>query len=139
MAVFAITKCEPVQVEKQYTGPAIEAIAEGDRCRHDATTGEIALGNATNAAEAIPGGLALHAAAIGEAVTIINRGIVDISDGTNPAGFEALGFGAAVWLDDDDGQLGTAAADGTVQTQVGSVVPGWDATTAQKLLYLNGN
>lgn len=135
MAELAIVKCDQVQVEKQYTGPAIEAIAEGDRCRFDATTGQIALGNGTNAAEIAVGGIAVHAAVIGEAVTIINKGIVDIGP---LAAFDALAFNAPIYVGDTDGQFGTDAGDSTVDTIVGRVVPGWDGTTAQKLLELNG-
>ncbi len=133
MADLVITKADQVQVVKQHTGPAIEAIAEGQRCRFDATTGQIALGNGSTAAEIAPGGIAVHAAAIGEAVTIINEGIVDVG-----AALDGLNFGAAIYVSDTDGTFGGADTDSTVDTVVGRVVPGWDATTAQKLLELNG-
>ena len=135
MAELAITKCDPVQVEKQYTGPAVEAIAEGDRCRFDVATGHIALGNATAAAEVVPGGIALHAAAIGEAVTIVNRGIVDIGP---LAAFDNLAIDAPIYVGDTDGQFGTAAGDATVDVIVGRVIPHFDGLTPQNLLELNG-
>lgn len=135
MAALAIVKCDPVLVELQFTGPAIEAIAEGDRCRFDATTGEIALGNGTNAAEIAPGGIALNAAVIGQAVTIVNKGIVDVGPLT---AFDALNFNDPIYVSDTDGQFSADAGDGTVDTIVGRVIPGWDGTTAQNLLYLNG-
>lgn len=135
MAALAITKCDPVLVELQFTGPAVEAIAEGDRCRFDATTGQIALGNGTNAAEIAPGGIALNAAAIGATVTIVNKGIVDVGPLT---AFDALNFNDPIYVSDTDGQFSADAGDGTVDTIVGRVIPGWDGTTAQNLLYLNG-
>lgn len=131
MADLTITKCDQAKVIMQFTGPAAEAIAEGQRCRFDAASGHIALGNASSAAEAAPGGLATHAAAIGEAVTIINSGIVDVG-----AALDALNFGVPVYLSDTDGTL--ADGNGTVNLIVGRVVPGHDATTAQKLLWLTG-
>lgn len=135
MAELAIVKCDPVLIEKQYTGPAVEAIAEGDRCRFDVATGYIALGNGTNAAEIAPGGLALHAAAIGETVTLVNRGIVDVGP---LAAFDALAVNAPLYVGDNDGQLGTDAGDSTVDTVVGRVIPAFDGTTPQNLLELNG-
>jgi len=134
MADLVITKCDQVRVAQQHTGPAVEAIAEGQRCRFDATTGKVALGNGTTAAEVAPGGIAVHAAAIGEAVTIINQGIVDVG-----AALDALSFGDAVYVSDTDGTFSTAVGDSTVDVIVGRVVPSWDATTAQKLLWLNGS
>lgn len=133
MADLTITKCDQVQVVLQHTGPAVEAIAEGQRCRFDATAGSIALGNGTTAAEVAPGGIAVHAAVVGEAVTIINQGIVDVG-----AALDALNFGDPVYVSDTDGTFSTAVADSTVDVIVGRVIPGWDATTAQKLLWLNG-
>lgn len=133
MADLVITKADQVKVILQYTGPAAEAIAEGNRCRFDATTGQIALGNGTNAAEIAPGGIAVHAAAAGVAVTIINQGIVDVG-----AALDGLNFGVPIYVSDTDGTFGAADTDSTVDTIVGRVVPGWDGTTAQKLLYLNG-
>lgn len=131
MADLTITQCDQAQVFKQFTGPAVEAIAEGQRCRFDPTTGQIALGNATNAAEAVQGGIATHAAGVGEALTIINEGIVDLG-----AALDALAFGASVFVSDTDGTFGTTA--GTVSVVAGIVVPGWDSIPAQKLLHLTG-
>lgn len=133
MADLVITQADQVQVIEQHTGPAVEAITEGQRCRFDATTGKIALGNGTTAAEIAPGGIAVHAAAIGEALTIIKRGIVDVGEA-----LDALSYGAPIYVSDTDGTFGSAATDSTVDTIVGRVVPGWDTTAGQKLLELNG-
>lgn len=131
MTDLTITKCRQVEVIQQFTGPAGEAIAVGQRCRFDATTGQIALGNGTTAAEARRGGIATHAAAIGEAVTIINQGTVDIGEA-----LAALSFGALVYVSDTDGAFADSA--GTVSTVAGMVVPGWGSTTADRVLWLHG-
>ena len=134
MADLVITQADQVQVVQQHTGPAVEAITEGQRCRFDATTGKIALGNGTTAAEIAPGGIAVHAAAIGEALTIINQGIVDVG-----AALDALNYGDPIYVSDTDGTFGGAATDSTVDTIVGRVVPRWNTTSGEKLLWLNGN
>ena len=134
MADLVITQADQVQVVQQFTGPAVEAITEGQRCRFDASTGKVALGNGTTAAEIAPGGIAVHAAAVGEAVTIINQGIVDVGDALS-----ALNYGDPIYVSDTDGTFGGAATDSTVDTIVGRVVPGWNTTAGEKLLWLNGN
>ena len=134
MADLTITKCRQVQVIQQFTGPAAEAIAVGQRCRFDATTGKIALGNATTAAEIKAGGIATHAAAAGETLTVINQGLVDVGEA-----LAALSFGADVYVSDTDGTFSTAVGDSTVDLIVGQVVPGWGSPTADKLLWLYGN
>ncbi|HRQ15376.1 MAG TPA: hypothetical protein PK205_18920, partial [Promineifilum sp.] len=131
MANLTITKAEAVQVVQQFTGPAGEAIAVGQRCRFDTTTGKVHLGNATTAAEANRGGIATHAAAVGEAVTIINQGVVDVGEA-----MASLAFGATVYVSNTDGSFGDAA--GTVTVAAGIVVPGWGNTTADRLLWLFG-
>lgn len=132
MADLTITKTRQVEVIQQFTGPAVEAIAEGNACRFDATTGKITKRNATNAAEAARGGIAVHAAAIGETVTIINQGTVDVGEA-----LAALNFGALVYVSDTDGAFADAA--GTVSVAAGMVIPLWGSPTADKALWLFGN
>jgi hypothetical protein len=132
MADLTISSTRQVQVVQQFTGPAAEAIAVGNRCRFDATTGQITKGNATNAAEAARGGVAVHAAAAGEAVTIINQGLVDVGEA-----LAALNFGALIYVSDTDGAFADAA--GTVTVIAGMVVPVWGSPTADRLLWLFGN
>jgi hypothetical protein len=134
MADLTITKAEAVQVVQQFTGPAVEAIAAGQRCRFDVTTGQIALGNATTAAELKRGGIATRAAAVGETLTIINQGLVDVGNALS-----ALDFGADVYVSDTDGTFSTAVGDSTVDLIVGMVVPVWNHNPADKLLWLFGN
>lgn len=134
MADLTITKADAVQVVQQFTGPAVEAIAAGQRCRFDTSTGKIALGNATTAAELKRGGIATRAAAVGETLTIINQGLVDVGDALS-----ALDFGADVYVSDTDGSFSTAVGDSTVDLIVGMVVPAWNHPTADRLLWLFGN
>lgn len=134
MANLTITEVSPVEVIQKFTGPAVEAIAVGQRCRFDATTGKIALGNATSAAEIKRGGIALHAAAIGETVTVVNQGIVDVGEA-----LVGLSFGDDVYVSDTDGTFSLLVGDSTVDLIVGMVIPGWGSTAADRLLWLFGN
>ena len=128
MADLVITVCEPVEVIEQATGPAAEAVAKGQYTRLQTTTGDIELGNATTAAEARNGGLAIQEATqAGDTITYVKKGIVDVGDA-----LDALAYDADVYLSDTDGTLADAA--GTVSKIVGTVVPGNGATTADKLL-----
>jgi hypothetical protein len=134
MADLTISEVTKVSTVQQFTGPAVEAITKGQRCRFDASTGKIALGNGTTAAEVKAGGIALGSAAAGETVTILNQGVVDVGDA-----LDALNYGADIYVSDTDGAFGTAATDATVDVICGQVVPGWGNTTADKLLWLNGS
>lgn len=121
----------PVQVVQQFTGPAVETIVAGQWVRFDSSTGKVALGNGTTAAEAIDGGVALLGGAAGTPITFVQQGILDVGDA-----LDSLNFGVAVYLSDTDGTLADSA--GTVSKVVGMVVPGWGHTTADKLLWLKG-
>ena len=127
MATLTVAYCRPVQVIDQMTGPAVEAITVGQWVRLDPSTGKIALGKATTEAEAAQGGIALHAAAIGDTVTVVRQGLVDLGEA-----LAGMNHGALVYLSDTDGTL--ADATGTVTKVVGEVAPGWGGTTADKLL-----
>lgn len=127
MAAITITTCRPVEVREQFTGPAGEAIAVGQFVRLNTTTGKIELGNSTNAAESKGGGIALHAAAVGDPLTVVKKGSLDVGNALT-----AIAFGGDVYLNDADGTLGDAA--GTVSKVVGTVIPVWGFTTADKLL-----
>jgi hypothetical protein len=121
------TTVKPVQVLEQFTGPAGEAIAAGQYVRYNTTSGKIELGNGSSAAEARKGGLALGSVGAGLPVTAVRRGIVDVGEALS-----GMAFDADVYLSDTDGTLATTA--GTTSLVVGTVVPGWAATTADKLL-----
>lgn len=128
MANLEILSVRAVKINKQFTGPAGEAVTVGAPwVRLNTTSGKYELGNATTAAEGKRGGIALHAAAIGETVTVLEDGILDVGEA-----LAALAFDAPVFLSNTDGTLSDTA--GTVSVQVGKVVPGWASTTADKLL-----
>ncbi len=130
MANLNITNVRPVKIVKQSTAPVGEAVTvAAPWMRLNATTGNLELGNATTAAEAKRGGIALQPATVGEAVTIVEDGVLDVGEA-----LDALAFDAPVFLSNTDGMLADAA--GTVSVQIGKVVPGWAATTADKLLQI---
>lgn len=129
-ADLVITTIRPVVTLEQSTGPVNEAVAAGQYVRINVTTGQIELGQGDNAAEARKGGLALHAAAVNETLTFIRKGIVDVGEA-----LVNLTYDDDVFLSDTDGTLADTA--GSVTLIVGTVVPGWGATTADKLLRLD--
>jgi hypothetical protein len=104
----------------QLTLPCVEAIAAGDAVRIDTTTGKWTKSNGSSAGEARVWGIATRAAAAGEAVTAIRKGVMD--------GFAltALAYDAAIYLSDTDGRLSTVA--GTVSTVLGRVIAGTSTT-----------
>ncbi|MFH1486078.1 MAG: hypothetical protein ABIH46_08410 [Chloroflexota bacterium] len=120
-----------VKVWQQLTGPAAEAFSAGEAIRIDTTAGTLTPGNATAAAEARILGIAVTTAdAATNSVTVVKKGILDVGEALS-----ALNYDAAIYLSNTDGTLGTAAA--TVSLVVGKVVPGWGATTADKLLLVD--
>lgn len=121
----------PVEVFEQWTGPAAEAITAGQMVRLDTSTGKATLSNATTAAEARTRGMAITGAnAAGVTLTVVKRGVLDIGEA-----MAALDYDAAIYLDNTDGAMGTAA--GSVSLVVGRVVPAWGYTTADKLFHLD--
>jgi hypothetical protein len=121
-----------VESWQQFTAPCVEAIAEGDGIRFDATTGKWTKANATVAGEARVTHIATHRAAAGQSLTGIKKGIVD--------GFvlDALNYDVDIFLSNTDGRLGDVA--GTVSKIVGRVIPGFATTTgtaADKLLLVD--
>lgn len=129
MGNLSITAADvlPVDVKEQFTGPAAEAIAAGQYVRYATASGKIELGNGTDAAEARKGGIALCSVAVGERVTAVKKGIIDVGEA-----LAGLAWDADVYLSDTDGTLATT--NGTVTLVVGTVVPGWANTSADKLL-----
>lgn len=116
--------------EHQHTAPLLEALTAGQYGRLDPTTGKFALGNASSAGEVGEGYLFVQTGAVGETLTgYQGPALIDLGDA-----LAGLNFGDKVYLSDTDGTLQTTA--GTVSTVVGSVVPGFATTTAEKLLKL---
>lgn len=134
MANLSITAADvtPALVFEQLpAGPTDEALSAGEAIKINTSTGKYTPANGTDAAEARAIGLALTTATYaGQAITVIKKGIVDVGDA-----LDGLNYDQAVYLSDTDGTLADAA--GTVSVVVGRVVPGWGATTADKLLLVD--
>lgn len=116
------------------TGPMAEAGTAGQYFRLNTTSGKLEKGNGTTAGEVgtVGGVLIDSVATINLPGTIALRGskaILDMGEA-----LAALAFDASVFLSDTDATLADSA--GTVSTVIGKVVPGWNATTADKLLML---
>ena len=121
----------PVEVFEKFTGPAAEAITKGQYVRYNVSTGKIEIGNASSAEEGRNGGIAITGAnAAGITITAVRKGIIDIGDAMS-----AMAYDADVFLSNTDGTLATSQ--GTGAYIVGTVVPAWGASTADKLLRVN--
>lgn len=133
MAAITVTALDfmAVDVREQLIAPSAEAITAGQYIRLD-TDGKWALGNGTTAGEiGSTWGLAATSVAAGEGLTGWTDADVNIGDGLT-----ALAFDAPIYIGDVDGTLDTVA--GTVSRVVARVIPGWAATTADKLLRVGG-
>jgi hypothetical protein len=116
------------------TAPMGEAGTAGQYFRLNTTTGKLEKGNGTTTGEVgTVGGILLDTVAtINLTGTIALRGskaILDLGEAV-----AALAFDASVFLSDTDATLADTA--GTVSTVLAKVVPGWNATTADKLVML---
>jgi hypothetical protein len=120
---IALTTADRVEVVEsiiQATLPAAEAITAGMAVRIDVTNGKFTKANGTTAAEARIYGIATRTVPAGGAVTAIRKGVMD------GWAMAAMAYDAAVYLNDTDGRIGTAA--GTVSTVIGRVMPGTSTT-----------
>lgn len=116
---------------ERLTKPAAEAITAGQYVRED-STGQWVLGNATSAGEVGTGkkGIALESVAVGETLTVLVRGILDLGDV-----FGSQGIDDVIYLDDTDGTLADAA--GTVTKVVGYITGIFISTTVRKVLFVD--
>jgi len=132
MATLTVTAARVALVEQieKFSGPAAEAITAGQYVRYNTTSGKIELGNGTDTTENRSGGIALNSAGIGETVTVLRKGIVDLGDALGD-----LTYDDDVFLSDTDGVLADTA--GSASKIVGTVVPIWGHTTADKALRLD--
>lgn len=133
MANLSVTPTDvaPIYVVEQLTLPAAEAISAGQPVRLDTTSGKATLANATSAAEGRVIGIAVSTAGVGEAVTIVKRGLVDLGDALTAQTIDAL-----VQLSDTDGTLDVGGIPTGVYN-VGRVYPAFGATTADKVLLVD--
>jgi predicted RecA/RadA family phage recombinase len=133
MATITVVAAEvaPVEIFEQFTLPVTEAVTAGQYVRIDVSDGAIELGNASSATEVgYRKGIALHAAAVGESLTVLKRGIIALGS----TALSALAYEDPIYLSDTDGTLQTTA--GTVSTVVGRVYPGNANTTPDFLLWV---
>ncbi|MCP5016128.1 MAG: hypothetical protein GY938_12785 [Ketobacter sp.] len=127
---IAAADVAPIRSQRQVTAPAAEAISAGQWVRYDTTTGKLALGNGTDAAESRDGFLALRTVIANESLTAVGEGsLVDVGDA-----LDALTYDDDVFLSDTDGTLADSA--GTVSKIVARVAPAWSSLTADKILEL---
>ena len=130
MAELSVTAADvaPVKIIEQSTGPAGEPIDAGEVVRFDADSGKYVLANGTGAATAAgPLGIAITGGTTNITITALHKGYVDIGDE-----LDSFDFSDPVYLGNTAGVLDDSA--GSVSTVVGRVVPGWGATSADKLL-----
>lgn len=120
-----------MKVLEQYTAPAAVAILAGQIVAIDAN-GKWYLALATTAPLAgRRRAMAVKTAAIGESLTGILKGLVDV-----PGALDALAMDAAIFLSDTPGTIADTA--GTVSTVVGTIWPGWaSGALFDRLLLLN--
>lgn len=116
-------------IEQLPDGPADETVTAGQAVRYSTSTGKYTKANGTTAAEARIIGICTAVSGDGVTISVMRRGFLEVG-----SALSGLNYDAAVYLSDTDGTLADAA--GTVSTVVGRVVPGWAATTADKLLFV---
>lgn len=130
---YTATDVAPVRVQRQLTGPAGAEIDAGEVVYMVAATGKWNLADENAAAPAnAPMGVAISSANQADiTITVVQEGIIDM--GT--AALDNLDYGDAVYLSDTAGAM--ADADPGNGIVIGRVIPGWGATTADKLLMVN--
>lgn len=130
MADIAPITCVAVKVVYQETHPAGVAILQGQLVLPDSVTGRLKLANGTAGQQVKGSGLALTKASIGQPVTVLYIGLVDVGNVLT-----ALAFGAELYASATAGALADAAA--AQPYHVGRVVPGNASITPDKLLAVN--
>lgn len=112
----------------QMTAPAGVAIEAGNVVTFDNTTKRWILSGASDAGELGDPFIALVTVEASRALTAVKAPAwLDLGEA-----LASLNFGAKVYVSDDAGELADAA--GTVSKVAGTVVPGFGATTPDKLL-----
>lgn len=128
------TKVGVVESIEQASGPASEDVSAGDYVVLDGASGKVKKGDASTGLQAENGGVCIKTAKAGQATTFVRRGIVDVGDA-----LDALAFNAKLYVSVTAGKIDTAvSAEAGAQTVViGSVVPAFGHTTADKVLRVN--
>jgi hypothetical protein len=129
MADLSITASD-VKLVKKFDDlpplPNTDSLNEGQYGRVDASSGKATGGNGTSAGEVGFGGVVYNKQGDG-LVSLTRNAILDVGEA-----LASLNFGAKIYLSDTDKTLADAA--GTVSQVIGYVIPGFGATTADKLL-----
>lgn len=118
----------PVKIIEDDSGVCSVAITAGQAVILDATTGTLAQAAAAAAGTAGVIGIALESGQIGDTITFLTQGIIDLGLDV----LTTLSFGAAVYAANAGGALDSAA--GTVSVVVGRVYPGRASSPNDKLL-----
>lgn len=129
---IAAADVAPVQVFEQVTLPAGEAIDAGEIVRLDTTSGYATLANASSAAEGRLIGVAMNSAVVGQAVTIMKKGLLDVGDALDSETIDEL-----LRASNTDGKIDDGAGTPTGTYNVGRVWPAFGATSADKLLFVD--
>lgn len=117
---------------EKLTLPAGEAIDAGEVVRLDTSNGRATLANASSAAEGRVLGIAINSAVLGQAVTIVKRGLVDLGDALTSETIDEL-----LELSNTDGKIDDGAGTPTASYNVGRVYPAHGAATADKILLVD--
>jgi hypothetical protein len=122
-------KVAAVKVIEQDTAPAYEAIDAGKVLYYVAASGKVGLADQDEAAPLNdPVGVSIKTAnQAGISVTFVRKGLLDLGDA-----LAGLDFGAMVYLSATAGAMYDSDPGNAIV--VGTVVPGWGYTTADKLL-----
>ena len=134
MADLTITAADvaPILVLEQVTLPAGEAIDAGEVVRLDTSTGYATLANASTAAEGRMIGVAMNSAVVGQAVSIMKKGLLDVGDALASETIDEL-----LAISNTDGKIDDSAGTPTADYNVGRVWPSHGATTADLILFVD--
>ena len=122
----------PIQVFEQVTLPAGEAIDAGEVVRLDVSTGYAALANASSAAEGRMIGVAMNSAVVGQALSVMKKGLLDVGDALASETIDEL-----LAISNTDGKIDDGAGTPTADYNVGRVWPSFGAVTADLILFVD--
>lgn len=130
MADLTITPADVALVRawQKLTGPAGEAIDAGEVVAQDPTTGRFVLADASTGANNRALGVAVNSAVVGEAVTIVKQGLVDLGDALDSEAIDE-----AMELSNTPGKIDDAGG-GDVAVVVGRVHMVFGSTGGDRLL-----
>lgn len=91
------------------------------------TDGTVTPANGTDTTENnIEGFATIESDHVGQAITVVREGLLDIGDALS-----GVAIGAKLFVSDTDGQIATAA--GSASMIIGRCVPAWGSLTSDKL------